>query len=156
MGDYLIMTDNTDVLKILDDVKDMGDLYYVALLTLYKLKDNSKYSTLAEMSFLLEPQSFINMIWHYEGQTIQIPSRDELKSSLRMISLYYYYDVKELSWHDALNKIGFDPETESSSSFKFKLNWFRKALCSSKLPIALKNSDNIGGDETYEESDSTN
>lgn len=86
------------------------DTYSTALLLLFVFSRNDKYSTLSELAYILDHDNFIKFIKYYEGQTITIPSQEEILKSLRVLLLYQYYIVEQLSWKESLTKAGFSKD----------------------------------------------
>lgn len=123
---------------LLRQISETNDLYFVSMLLLYLQKDDDKYSTLSELSFILDQQSFLNLIWYYEGQVLKIPTRKELTESIKLILCYYYYDVCKYPWEDIFNKLGIEYNVVNSRKLKAKMSWFRKNLKDIKLPKSLK------------------
>ncbi|AMM44938.1 hypothetical protein SP15_140 [Bacillus phage SP-15] len=123
---------------LLNQMSETNDLYFVSMMLLYLQKEDSRYSTLSELSFILDQSSFLNLIWFYEGQTIKIPTKKELSESLRLILCYYYYDVQKLPWEEVFHKIGLEYDVKTSRHLKAKMSWFRKNLKNIKLPKSLK------------------
>lgn len=101
------MIDNTFNLNKKDD-------YSAALMLLFIASKNPRYSTLSELSYILDYKNFLNFIKYYEGQTIQIPPLKEIQDSLRILMMYEYYIVEGLDWKQSLTKAGFE-ESESIS-----------------------------------------
>lgn len=129
---------NTEVESLLNNVKDMGDLYFIALLLLSKMEGSSKYSMMSELAYLLDSQSFINLLWYYEGQTIRIPTRAELKDILQMMNVYYHYHVLEETWKDSLLNSGFPNDKKLHNRTWTRYKKFLKNLESVELPKALR------------------
>lgn len=128
-----------EVDELFKNVQDMGDLYFISLLILSQMEGKSEDSPLAELSYLLDSQSFMNLLWYFEGQTIRIPTRDELKDVLQMMLLYYYYDIKDMSWFDAVDSLGLDHKDRKLSHRLWKKYLeFIKILKDVKLPNKLK------------------
>lgn len=97
---------------MIDNVINLNkeDEYSAALMLLFVSKDNPRYSTLSELSYILDHDNFIKFIKYYEGQTISIPPIKETQKSLRMLMMYEYYVVEKLPWREALSKSGFEEE----------------------------------------------
>ena len=133
-----VLDDNvsSDIAELVNNVKDTSDLYFLSLLILDKLEDDSKdkYKMLSELAYLLNGDSFINLIQYFGGQTITIPSRYEIQNSLRLISLYYYRDIQGYYWKEALVKAGLPNDKKTSLSYKVKMNSFRKLMNKVRLP----------------------
>ena len=103
------------------------DTYSMMLLLLYASSDNPRYSTLSELPFILDHENFIRFLKYYEGQTIQIPTLNETKEALRILSLFQYYLVDKMEWEDAIKKAGYTEE-DTSPSIRIKLINFKKDL----------------------------
>lgn len=63
-------------------------VYSMALMLLYVLKDNDKFSDIAPLALMLDRDNFDKLIDYYGGMDIHIPTRDEVNSALK--SLVYY------------------------------------------------------------------
>ena len=94
------------------------DVYSLMMILLYASDDNPKYSAINELAYLLDKDSFLNFIKFYEGQTIKVPTLDELRTSLQILLLFQYYKIEKQSWHDALHNAGFEPEETFSAKRK--------------------------------------
>lgn len=123
---------------LLKNVKDMSDLYFLSLVIIGKLQESSKHSMLAELTYLIDTQSFINLLWYYEGQTITIPTRAQLKETLELISLYYNYDILGKSWNDTLEEMGISKEQSKSRKLWGKYKKFKEDLVDVKFPKDLR------------------
>lgn len=102
------------------------DTYSTALLLLFSLSNNPKYSTLSELAYILDHDNFINFMSYYAGQTISIPTKDELNKSLKIMLLYQYHIVEGIEWRTALLKSGFSQDENYSA--QRLLSSFRKTL----------------------------
>lgn len=102
------------------------DTYSMMLMLLYASTDNPRYSTLSELSYILDHDNFIKFIKYYEGQTIEIPTLSSMSDSLRVLMLFQYYKVENLSWHESLKKSGFD--LSETISARHKLDKFISQL----------------------------
>ena len=88
------------------------DTYSLIMFALYKLKDDPKYSTLSELTYLLDRQGLLALIEYFGGMTITIPSASELRKLLISLTLYNYVNIeKSLDLNKALKdfeKKGYD------------------------------------------------
>lgn len=100
------------------DFLDKQDTYSMALLMLYASSDNPRFSTLSELIYILDHDSFIKFLKYFEGQTIQIPTMKEMTDSLRLLMLFQYSKIEKLEWHEALKKSGFSDEDSISARTK--------------------------------------
>ena len=124
--------------RLLERIKESNDLYLVALIILYLYKDKEKYSTLSELALLLEKDDFFDLLRYYEGQTIEIPDRDELLSIIRMILFYYYYDIKDYKWKEIFKKLQIPYDKETSDVMRTRLNWIRETIDEVDIPKELE------------------
>lgn len=129
---------NQEVDALMKSIKDMGDLYFVAQLVLAKLEPSNKNGMIAELSYLLDSQSFINLLWYFEGQTIRIPTRDELRQVLQMMSIYYYFEIMEKPWKEALQSTGIPCDRIEYKRMWSKYRKFMKSIESARLPKRLR------------------
>lgn len=84
------------------------DMYAIICETLFTLKDNPKYSVMSELSYLLDKDSFINLVKYFGGTSIDIPTIDEFRKTIKLILLYQYFHIDNLSWKNSLEKAGYD------------------------------------------------
>lgn len=83
------------------------DIYSVLCGLLYELKDDPDYAILSELAYLLDNKSFINLIQYFGGQTVKIPTVDEVKECIQLLLLYQYVNIEKKPWKDALVMAGF-------------------------------------------------
>lgn len=76
------------------------------LFVLFKLRDIPEYSTLSELSFVLDKDNFLKLCEYFGGLTIQIPSISELQSIVYSLTLYQYVNVEGKTLDEALKLIG--------------------------------------------------
>lgn len=83
------------------------DVYSVLCSYLYEFKEVPEYSTLCELAYLLNSESFTKLIKHFEGQTIKIPTREEFLTCARVLLLFQYYEIEKKPWKESLLEAGF-------------------------------------------------
>lgn len=112
----------------LNDIEglDKKDTYSIALLLLFVFSRNPKYTTLSELAYILDQDNFLNFIKYYEGQTITVPTIEEISKNLKILMIYQYYVIDKLEWKEALHKAGFD-DSESYSAQRL-LYAFRQTI----------------------------
>lgn len=86
------------------------DVYSVATALLYSLKDSPRYSVVSELFYILDYNNFIKLIKYFGGMEIRIPTSSEINDLLKVLLLYQYRVVEELSWVEALSKAGVPQE----------------------------------------------
>ena len=94
------MTNNQ--IKTLKDT----DCYSLILFCLYKLLDVPEYSSLSELVYVLDKQNLLNLCEYFGGQTITIPTVEELETLTYSLLLYQYVNVEKKDYAEALELIG--------------------------------------------------
>lgn len=92
------------------------------LFVLFKLKNIPEYSTLSELSFVLDKDNFLNLCEYFGGLTIKIPTINELQSIVYSLMLYQYVEIENKSLPDSLKLIGDVPDIDMN---KVKEDYFR-------------------------------
>lgn len=110
---------------------NQSDVYSIICELLYALRDDTSYGVLSELAYILDKDSFVRFIKYFGGTTITVPTLDEFKATIKVIQLYHYFNIENMSWKDALVKAGFDKnETRTAQR---KLMAFTKTLNSVKI-----------------------
>ena len=78
------------------------DVYSLLLFAIYKLSGNPKYSTLSELSYILDKDNLLKFLTYYGGKTISIPTLEELSLLLDALFLYNYVNLNNLEFAEAL------------------------------------------------------
>ncbi len=107
----------------LDDMKffTREDDYALALYVIYLLSDNPKYSTLSELSFLLDNDSLKNFLKYYGGTTITVPTVSRVNLELRCIMYYQYVELEGLSRDEAISKAGLQDVSNNIISSRYRM-----------------------------------
>lgn len=98
------------------------DIYSLLLFTLFKLTEVPEYSTLSELIYILDKQSFLTLCKYFGGMTIKIPTLNDLQCLL--YSLHIYEEVtsgKELD--DVIKSLNL-----SHKKVKFIKKYYNKLL----------------------------
>lgn len=95
----------SSVAKSLTALKEM-DLYSLALFSLYKLVGIPEYSSLSELTYILDKDNLLNLCEYFGGQTIKIPTIDELTSLVHSLLLYQYVKIEKMPYDEAIKLIG--------------------------------------------------
>ena len=91
----------------LDKLKTV-DVYSLLLFVLFKLRDVPEYSTLSELSYVLDKEGLLNICEYFGGQTIAIPTVTELEGVVHALLLYQYVQLDGLSYNAAIKKLGLE------------------------------------------------
>ena len=99
------------------------DIYSLLLFALYKASSSEQFSTLSQLSFILDKESLLNLCEIYGGLTIKIPTIEELESIMYSLILYQYVNIDGMDYDEAVKIIGY----KSSQLRKVKSDYF--AIC---------------------------
>ena len=91
----------------LENLKEM-DVYSLVLFSLYKLIGTSEYSSIAELAYVLDKDSLLNLCEYFGGQTIRIPTIDEIELLVIALLLVKYVKVDNMPYEEALAQISTD------------------------------------------------
>ena len=72
------------------------DVYSLLLFALYTLHKEPEYSTLSELSFILDRESMLKLCEYYGGMTITIPTIEDLESLTEALLVYQNVDIDGL------------------------------------------------------------
>ena len=73
---------------------DKEDIYSLILFTLYKLKNTREFSTLSELTYILDEDSLFNLLECFGGMTIRVPTLDEFRLMVKAIVLYERVNIE--------------------------------------------------------------
>lgn len=102
------------------------DVYAVLCAYLFELRELPEYSTLCELAYLTDVNSFVRLMKYYEGQTIKIPTREEFQSAIRTLLLRQYYEVEQRPWKESLQLAGF--QSSEGRAAQNRLNKLKEAI----------------------------
>lgn len=94
----------SNIAATLEELKKT-DVYSLILFTIYKLKDIPEYSTLSELSYVLDNESLLNFLDYYGGTTIRVPTRLEFKVVVEALLLYQYVNIENIPFDKALKNL---------------------------------------------------
>lgn len=92
------------------------DIYNLMLYILYKVSDDPQYSTLSQLSYILNKEDLLKLCSCYGGLTIKIPSIDELELMLNALFVFYEVDIQKQDMTKTLNNF----QTTISERYKIK------------------------------------
>ena len=78
------------------DLLKQDDVYSLVLFLLFQLKNDSKYSTLSELIYILGKEDLLKLCEYYGGMTIKIPTISELEYLIYCLT-YFKYVQENLS-----------------------------------------------------------
>ena len=98
------------------------DIYSLLLFVLFKLRDLPEYSTLSELSYVLDKDNLLKLCEYFGGLTIKIPTINELQSIVYSLTIYQYVNVEGKTFKEALDLIGRPKDLELS---QIKSDYFK-------------------------------
>lgn len=87
--------------------------------------NNTKNRDMVDLYNLVGMDEFVSIISLFEKRTVVFPSKDEIKESILLALIFYYREVKGLSWEEIKDIVPFD---FSSISYSSKLKGLNKYL----------------------------
>ena len=95
------------------------DIWSLLMFVLYKVKDTEEYSSLSELSYVLDKRNMLKLCEYFGGSTLYIPTIDELERLIYGMLLYQYVDIEHLDYDEALGKIYSDdiPKMEIKTAY---------------------------------------
>lgn len=82
-----------------------NDIYSLMLFALYKLKDTNEYSSLSQLSFILDRENLLKLCQFYGGTTIYIPKIEELEAMLDALFMYQKVDIENNNEEEYLKSL---------------------------------------------------
>ena len=93
-----------------------NDIYSLMLFVMYKLKDSNEYSSLSQLSYILDEENLLKLCEYYGGTTIYIPKIEELEDMLNAMLLFQKVDIEKQELTKCLTTL--DKKGENTKSIK--------------------------------------
>ena len=61
------------------------DIWSLLMFVLYKVKDTEEYSSLSELSYVLDKRNMLKLCEYFGGSTLYIPTIDELERLIELL-----------------------------------------------------------------------
>jgi hypothetical protein len=71
-----------------------SDVYSLMLFALYKMNESNEYSSLSQLSYILDKDNLLKLCEYYGGTTIRIPTIAELELMLNGLLVYQLIDIE--------------------------------------------------------------
>ena len=127
--------------KLMQSVETERDVFFLVQVALAQMLNNPNLSTTAELFYLLDRTSLLNLLTYYGGQTITLPTKEEMLEALNYFTLYYYYESKGLSFNEALDKTNL-PKIHNRR-YQVRYRRFMESINYIKLPKSIAELDKI-------------
>lgn len=82
-----------------------SDIYSLMLFALYKANEIPEYSSLSQLSYILDKNNLLKLCEFYGGTTIYIPTIYELETLLNALLLYQKVDIEHRELEEELDKM---------------------------------------------------
>jgi hypothetical protein len=82
------------------------DFYSILLFALYKMNEIPEYSSLSQMAYVLDQKNLLRFFEYFGGQTLKIPTIQEMESLIYSLLLYQYVKIDNIPYEEALNLLG--------------------------------------------------
>ena len=80
----------------------MTDVYSLLLFALFKIKEVPEYSTLSELSYILDGEYLFKFLEYFGGKTIKVPTLAEFKVVVESLLLYQYVNLEGIAFNQAI------------------------------------------------------
>lgn len=110
-----------EIIKDLNKLKE-EDLITIILYCIYKFTNDPEYSTISELAYVLDRNSFYNMCATFGGTTLKIPTLKEYKTMVKVMLIFDYVNSDGLSFSEACNKLGVSESDEDIISMYSMMN----------------------------------
>lgn len=94
-----------NIKNTLENLKQQ-DIYSLLLFAVYKLMDTNEYSSLSELVYVVDKPNLLNLCEYFGGQTIKIPTIDQLEELVYALLLYQYVHIDRMDYEEAIKLIG--------------------------------------------------
>lgn len=103
-------------LKKLKDV----DIWSLMLFVLYNFQKIPEYSALSELAYILDLKNLLKLCEYFGGQTIKVPTINQLEDTVFAMLLYQYIDIEKIAEDEAVQLLRVDKSRESSIKACYK------------------------------------
>lgn len=87
------------------------DIWSLMLFVLYNFQKIPEYSGISELAYILDQKNLLKLCEYFGGQTIRIPTIDELRTMLYALLLYQYVNIEKIPEEDAIELLRIEGST---------------------------------------------
>lgn len=73
---------------------------------IYASTCDSDYMLMSDLVYALDSESFKNFLTLFEGQTIKVPTIEEIKSMITAMTILAYHDIDKVPMPEVLKSLG--------------------------------------------------
>ena len=88
------------------------DVYSLLLFVLFKCRDIPELATISKLVYLLDEENFLKLIKYFSGQTITIPTIEDIRKLIYLLIMYQEVEINKSDIAESINSI---PEELRSS-----------------------------------------
>lgn len=88
------------------------DIWSLMLFVLYNFQSIPEYAALSELAYILDEKNLLKLCEYFGGQTIKIPTIDQLEETIYAMLLYQYIDIEKIDEKDAFQLLRADKSRE--------------------------------------------
>ena len=96
------------------------DIWSLMLFVLYNFQKVPEYASLSELAYILDEKNMLKLCEYFGGQTIHIPTIDQLEETIFGMLLYQYVDIEKIPMEDAIKLIKADKSKEKAIKNNYK------------------------------------
>lgn len=96
------------------------DIWSLMLFVLYNFQKLPEYSALSELAYILDEKNLLKLCEYFGGQTIKIPTIDQLEETIYGMLLYQYIDIEKIEEKDAIALLRVDKSKEKAIKSCYK------------------------------------
>ena len=90
------------------------DIWSLMLFVLYNFQKIPEYSALSELAYILDEKSLLKLCEYFGGQTIRIPTIDQMEETIYGMLLYQYVDIEKIPFEEAVLLLCVDKPKEKA------------------------------------------
>ena len=90
------------------------DIWSLMLFVLYNFQKIPEYSSLSELAYIVDEKTLLKLCEYFGGQTITIPTIDQLEETIYAMLLYQYTDIEHIPFDEALLLLRVNENQEKS------------------------------------------
>ena len=96
-----------NIKKQLEELKE-NDVFSLILFILYKSTSLPEYSSLSQLAYTLDKNNLLKLCNIFGGQTLYIPTLDELEKLIYGLMMYQYVDIEHFDFDYAFSQLNLD------------------------------------------------
>ena len=96
------------------------DIWSLMLFVLYNFQKIPEYSALSELAYILDEKSLLKLCEYFGGQTIKIPTIDQMEETIYSMLLYQYVDIEKIPMEEAFLLLRLDKSKEKAVKMCYK------------------------------------